>query len=84
MCCGCPVDITRLMEDCYGLMGLKGTWTDLNWLLLLLLLLLLFCVCVCVCVSVCVCLEGRGVGGRGRVKLFHCIMRTGVYGILCV
>ena len=24
MCCGCPVDITRLMEDCYGLMGLEG------------------------------------------------------------
>ena len=23
MCCGCPVDVTRLMEDCYGLMGLK-------------------------------------------------------------
>ena len=68
ICCGCPVDITRLMEDCYGLMGLKGTWTDLNWLLLLL----------------CVCFGGRGVGGRGRVKLFHCIVRTGVYGILCV
>ena len=72
------------MEDCYGLMGLKGTWTDLNWLLLL-----LFCVCVCVCVF-CVCVGcfflggGRGVGGRGRVKLFHCIVRTGVYGILCV
>ena len=72
ICCGCPVDITRLMEDCYGLMGLKGTWTDLNWLLLLLLLLLY------------VCFGGRGVGGRGRVKLFNCIVRTGVYGILCV
>ena len=24
-----------------------------------------------------------GGGGRG-VKLFHCIVRTGVYGILCV
>ena len=23
MCCGCPVNITRLMEDCYGLTGLK-------------------------------------------------------------
>ena len=22
-------------------------------------------------------------GGRGVVKLFHCIVRTGVYGILC-
>ena len=42
------------MEDCYGLMGLKGTWTDLNWLLLL------FCVCVCVCV----CFFGGRVGGR--------------------
>ena len=27
---------------------------------------------------------GGGWGGRGRVKLFHCIVRTGVYGILCV
>ena len=31
MCSGCLVDITRLMEDCYGLMGLKVTWTDLDW-----------------------------------------------------
>ena len=23
--------MTRLMEDCYGLMGLKVTWTDLNF-----------------------------------------------------
>ena len=23
MCCGYPVDVTHLMEDCYGLMGLK-------------------------------------------------------------
>ena len=22
-------------------------------------------------------------GGMGEVKLFHCIVRTGVYGILC-
>ena len=27
---------------------------------------------------------GGGWGGRGRVKLFHSIVRTGVYGILCV
>ena len=27
---------------------------------------------------------GVGVGGgEGEVKLFHCIVRTGVYGILC-
>ncbi len=45
MCCGCPVNITRLMEDCYGLMGLK--------------------------VNV------------DCFKLFHCIVRTGVYGIPC-
>ena len=77
------------MEDCYGLMGLKGTWTDLNWLLfcfvvvvVVVLLLLFFVVCVCVCVCV---FWGEGwVGGSGRVKLFHCIVRTGVYGILCV
>ena len=25
----------------------------------------------------------RGTGGGGGVKLFHCIVRTGVYGILC-
>ena len=70
--CGCPVDITRLMEDCYGLMGLKGTWTDLNWVLLLLLLLCVFFFFL------------GGGGGRGRVNLFHCIVRTGVYDILCV
>ena len=29
----------------------------------------------------CVFLRGRGGGG---VKLFHCMVRTGVYGILCV
>ena len=27
------------------------------------------------------CSGGRG--GGGGVKLFHCIVRTGVYGILC-
>ena len=27
----CPVDITRLMEDCDGLMGLKVTLTDLDF-----------------------------------------------------
>ena len=26
---------------------------------------------------------GGGRGGGERVKLFHCIVRTGVYGILC-
>ena len=31
-------------------------------------------VCLCVCVW--------GGGARG-VRLFHCIVRTGVYGILC-
>ena len=34
------------------------------------------CVCVCVCVF-----SG---GGGGSVKLFNCVVRTGVYGILCV
>ena len=66
ICCGCPVDITHLLEDCYGLMGLKVTWTDLN--------------CgVCV-----VFLVGFFLVGGGRVKLFHYIVRTGVYDILCV
>ena len=36
-------------------------------------------VCLCVCVCVCVCVGGGGGGG----KVFHCIVRTGVYGILC-
>ena len=31
ICCGCLVDITRLMEDCDGLMGLKVTLTDLDF-----------------------------------------------------
>ena len=46
------------MEDCYGLMGLKVTLTDLDFFL-------------------------GGAGGGEGVKLFHCIVRTGVYGILC-
>ena len=50
------------MEDCYGLMGLKVTWTDLNWVFFFVFFFFL------------------GGGGReGRVKLFHCIARTGVY-----
>ena len=28
-------------------------------------------------------LTGFFVGAEGGVKLFHCIVRTGVYGILC-
>ena len=55
--------MTRLMEDCYGLMELKVTWTDLNWVVYFFFF---------------------WGGGRGRVKLFHCIVRTGVYDILCV
>ena len=31
MCCGCLVDITRLMEDCHGLTGLKVNLTDLDF-----------------------------------------------------
>ena len=51
ICCGCPVDITRLMEDCYGLMGLKVTWTDLNCFLF-------------VCLFVVVVVLGGGEGGQ--------------------
>ena len=38
------------------------------------------CCCCCFLVGG----GGGGWGGRGRVKLFHSIVRTGVYGILCV
>ena len=52
-----PCRYNTFEGDCYGLMGLKGTWTDLNWLLLLLF--------VCVCVCVCVCVGGEGGGREG-------------------
>ena len=50
------------MEDCYGLMGLKVTWTDLNFFFFFFFFL----------------------GGGGGGSNFHYIVRTGVYGILCV
>ena len=68
-----------------GVEGKRGLTLTVSFLLLL-LLFFFFCVCVCVggggvcvCVCVCVCVWAGG----GGVKLFHCIVRTGVHGILC-
>ena len=83
--------MTRLMEDCYGLMELKVTWTDLNWVFLFVFCCCCFVFCFLLLLFVVVVVLlllffflGGGGGGRRRVKLFHCIVRTGVYDILCV
>ena len=53
-----------------GVEGKRGLTLTVSFLLLF------FFLCVCVC---------GGGGGRegGGVKLFDCIVRTGVHGILC-
>ena len=44
----------------------------------------LFFLFVCCFLLLLLLFGGGGGGGGGEVKLFHCIVRTGVYGILCV
>ena len=56
------------------LLWFDGVEGKLGLTLTVFLLLLLLFVCVCV---------GGGGGAGGGVKLFDCIVRTGVHGILC-
>ena len=56
-----------------GVEGKRGLTLTVSFLLLL----FFFCVCVCAGGG------GGGGGGAGGVKLFDCIVRTGVHGILC-
>ena len=72
-----------------GVEGKRGLTLTVFACLFVVVVVVVVFVCVFLCFCCCLfllllCFFGGGGGGAGgrRVKLFHCIVRTGVYGIL--